>query len=100
MVAVDFNTGSIIWENQNASHSGQNMIYHKGKVYWEGDQGGLGVIKALRVSDGVVTWTFFTPNTKKYSNANYGLCGIAIDHENDLLYTSDLRFMQCIKIPK
>ncbi len=100
MYALDFETGETAWINSTAGHSNTNMIYHKGKVYYETGQDGYGVLRALRISDGAVTWTYFPQNNKKYSNSGYGLSGIAIDHERDLLYTSDLRFMQCIKIPK
>lgn len=100
MIALDAQSGNIIWDNPNAGHSNSNMIYYKGKVYYETGQDGLGVIRALKVADGLVTWTWFPNNYPKFSNVSYGLCGIAIDEETGLLYTHDRRFMQCIKIPE
>lgn len=100
MIAVDASTGATVWDNPTAGHSNTNMIYYKGKVYYETGQNGLGVIRALRVNDGVVTWTWFPNNYPKFSNVSYGLCGIAIDQQTGLLYTHDRRFMQCIRIPE
>lgn len=97
MIALDINNGEIVWENPKASSSSTNMIYHKGRVYWEGDQDGYGVLRGIRVSNGKIEWTFFPKNG---GSSTYGLSGIAIDHENDLLYSSDLKYMQCIRLPK
>lgn len=97
MIALDFESGNIVWENLEAGHSNSNMIYHKGNVYYETGQDGRGVLRGLRISDGKVIWTYFPRNG---SNSDYGLSGIVIDPETDFLYTSDKKYMQCIRLPK
>lgn len=105
MIALDALSGNIVWDNPNAGASQSNMIYYKKKVYYETGEGGLGIIRAIRVSDGVITWTEFPKNyttysgNTKFSGVSYGLSGIAIDEETGLLYCHDRIFMQCIKIP-
>lgn len=100
MFAMDEYTGKEVWVNENAGSSQSNMVYHKGYVYYETDQDGLGVIRRIRVSSGQYDWTYFPSNYPRYSNASFGLSGIAIDPETDYLYSNDRIFHMCIKLPK
>ncbi|HMS30300.1 MAG TPA: PQQ-binding-like beta-propeller repeat protein [Saprospiraceae bacterium] len=100
MFAMDEYTGKETWVNENAGTSSSNMIYHKGYVYYETGQDGLGVIRRIRVSSGQYDWTYFPSNYPKYSNASFGLSGIAIDPETDYLYSNDRIFHMCIRLPR
>ncbi|MBK7231086.1 MAG: PQQ-like beta-propeller repeat protein [Saprospiraceae bacterium] len=100
MYALDKKTGSIVWVNNEAGTSSSNLVYHKGYIYYETGQDGLGVLRRIRVSDGKVDWTLFPSTYKQFLHASYGPSGIVIDHETDLLYANDRVYHLCIKLPK
>ncbi|HRI01442.1 MAG TPA: PQQ-binding-like beta-propeller repeat protein [Saprospiraceae bacterium] len=100
MYALDENSGATVWENPNAGHSNTNMIYHNGRVFYETGEGGWGVLRGLRVSNGQVEWTYNSSNRHKFSSASFGLSGIAIDPETNYIYSNDRIFHMCIKLPK
>ena len=100
MYALDESSGLIVWENSKAGASQSNMIYNKGRVFYETGQDGLGVLRGIRVSNGKVEWTYFSSNYPKYSNVSFGLSGIAIDSMTNYIYSNDRVFHMCIKLPK
>lgn len=99
MIALDENTGNTVWENPIAGHSNSNMIYHKAYVYYETGQDGFGVLRRLFVHNGSTDWTYNSSNRFKFSDASFGLSGIAIDPETNLIYANDRIFHMCIKLP-
>lgn len=106
LYALDPSTGAEVWvDTDNGSGAGE-MVYHNGLVYYTCD--GNGKIYAIEPSTGKKIWAEPSPNhyknkfngNRRFSNANIGFGGIAIDTTLGYLYTSDFYFVMCLKLPK
>ncbi len=103
---IDPETGNELWVDRDNGSGCSDMIYHNGLLYYTCD--GVGKIYAIEVATGKKIWAEPSPNkfknslngNRRFSNANIGFGGVAIDPELGYLYTSDFYFAMCLKLPK
>lgn len=103
---LDMETGNILWQDLDNGSGASDMVYYDGVLYYTCS--GNGKIYAVEVATGRKLWAEPSPNhfknkfngNKKYTNANIGFGGIAIDSALGYLYTSDFYFHICLKLPK
>lgn len=96
LYALNPKTGSITWKSEWHGGNCKQMIYYKGNVYFA--SGGDGKLHAVRVSDGRTIWKEKSPNAEKYGTSSI-TTGIAINEQLGYLYTTDDRYLMCIKLP-
>lgn len=96
LYALNPQTGSIIWKSEWHGGNCKQMLYYKGNVYFA--SGGDGKLHAVRVSDGRTIWKEKSPNAGKYGTSSI-TTGIAINEQLGYLYTTDDRYLICIKLP-
>ena len=104
--ALDPDTGNQIWVDNDSGSSCSNLVYHDGLLYYSCH--GDGKLYAVEAATGKKIWAEPSPNkyknalngNRRFSNANIGFGGIAIDPEQGVLFTSDFYFAMCLKLPK
>lgn len=92
MYCLNLDNGKEIWKNlTNDGGVCDNPTYHKGNIYYS--SWSRRDLYAVDAATGKVFWTFDMPNWS-------GGAEIGIDHEKNLMYASDRRFIYCFQIPK
>lgn len=91
--AFETHSGNLKWKN---TELGGTYFYeeYNGKVI-----GSNSNIVAVDMRTGEVTLDEGSPNIFSFASANFYNQGLTVDTQNGLIYTSDNRFIQCIKIP-
>ena len=106
LYALDPDTGNQIWVDTDNGTESKGIIYYDGLLYYT--SGGDAKIYAVEAATGKKIWAEPSPNkyknalngNRRFSNANIGFGGIAIDPEQGVLFTSDFYFAMCLKLPK
>ncbi len=91
--AFETRTGNLKWKNTEL----------RGTFFYEEYNGKvIGInsnVVAVDMKTGKVIMDEGSTNIFSFASANYYNQGLAVDTQNGLIYTSDNRFIQCIKIP-
>ena len=97
--ALDPLAGNEIWKKTDSGATCfSDMVYHDGRIYF-GCWGTL-TIHAIDVETGEDLWNLESPNRENgYPTADFAT-GVAISPELGYLYTADLYFAMCIKLPE
>jgi outer membrane protein assembly factor BamB len=97
--ALDPLAGNEIWKKTDSGATCfSDMVYHDGRIYL-GCWGTL-TIHAIDVETGEDLWNLESPNRENgYPTADFAT-GVAISPELGYLYTADLYFALCIKLPE
>ncbi len=92
LVALDPNSGAIIWDNNEGGAGPYQMVHYKGHVFYGSSGDNRGGVFVHRVSDGKMVHRIPRP----FSNTV--IRTIAINHETGRLFWSDGFFLRCCEI--
>jgi outer membrane protein assembly factor BamB len=95
---VDWRTGDLVYAKEGYGGNVSNMIVHDDLLYYV--SGANGRLYAVHIETGEKIWEEAAPNRDEVSFASFGLGGIAIDHETEILYTADRVAAYALKLPE
>lgn len=95
---VDWRTGRMVYSRTGYGGNVSNMIIHDDLLYYV--SGANGRLYAVDVNTGEKIWEESAPNRDEVGFASFGLGGIAIDHEAEILYTADRVAAYALKLPE
>lgn len=97
LYAVNPQTGSEIWTNNDGGGSPSYMTYYNGNIYY--GSGGDGKLHVVSVASGQTVKAFDSPGEDMPDSPNAGFYdGVAIDPVHNYLYAADGYYLYCIKI--
>jgi outer membrane protein assembly factor BamB len=103
LVALDMNSGAIIWINKKAGDDPlfAGLGYSKGYVYSNVGRGSKVIIARFNINTGVENWTYESSNGKFFNDGTiFDMTPITVDRETGLIYAADRFNVMCIRPPK
>ena len=97
LCALNPETGTLIWENNDCGTSPYDLVYHDGIIY--NITANDGKLRAIDINDGHQYWSMSTPNTTispTYNNSF--LNNIVIDSVQRKCYVTDRYFLMCFQL--